>query len=295
MIPSTTSSIIQQTDFLTWSLRKCVVFYLLPTIHQATKTGSNPGALVDGPRRMLDVRCYGLNTKERKCNSQLQMNYFTHGRRFVHDPFFLAGTAVPDWMSVVNRKSRARARLARPFVDDDDPLVASIARGILQHHDDDHWFHQTAAFAELSLQFTVRIRDRLAADPGFRPSFLGHILVELLLDAVLIEEDIHQLDRYYSAIDSLDTQAVSRTVNRMLTQPTEMLGLFIPRFATERFLYDYLDDAKLLTRLNSVLRRVRLRPLPDSFVAFFPSARQDVARQRQELLQGECLPSESNL
>ena len=37
------------------------------------------------------------------------MNYFAHGHRFVDDPYFLAGTAVPDWLSVVDRKVRVRA------------------------------------------------------------------------------------------------------------------------------------------------------------------------------------------
>ena len=32
------------------------------------------------------------------------MNYFAHGVRFLEDPYFLAGTAVPDWLSVVDRR-----------------------------------------------------------------------------------------------------------------------------------------------------------------------------------------------
>ena len=212
------------------------------------------------------------------------MNYFAHGRHFVDDPYFLAGTAVPDWLSVVNRRVRARGRLARKFVDDVDETVSDVARGIVQHHHDDDWFHRSRAFVELSWGLTVAIRDLLPKDDGFRPSFLGHILVELLLDARLIEERPDQLDAYYRAIESLDPEVVNQVVNRMTTRPTGMLAFFIPRFSSERFLYDYLDDEKLLGRLNNVMRRVRLPQLPDVLLDFIPDARRLVKERQWELL-----------
>ncbi|MHB0958402.1 MAG: hypothetical protein ACYC6N_02830 [Pirellulaceae bacterium] len=212
------------------------------------------------------------------------MNYFGHGYRYVDDPPFLAGTAVPDWLSVINRRVRARARLAQPWTRDADPLVAAVAAGVVRHHQDDDWFHRTRAFAELSLTLTVAIRDQLAGDPGFRPSFLGHILVEILLDGVLIERDIARLDQYYRSMASLDTEAVSQAVHRMTTGSVPELPEMIRLFCRERFLYDYLDNAKLLTRLNRVMGRVKLPPLPPSFLAFLPDARRQVSERRDALL-----------
>ena len=210
------------------------------------------------------------------------MNYFAHGRRFLDRPYFLAGTAVPDWLNVVNR--RAKPRKAQTLLSDSEPDVASVAGGIIQHQFDDRWFHQTPAFKSLNWKFTIEIRDRLPPDNGFRPTFLGHILVELLLDATLIQQDIQQLDRYYTAIHSLDPQYISRAVNRMVTQPAEGLDLFLPRFSEERFLYDYLEDGKLLWRLNQVMRRVKLPLLPDSLTEWFPDARDEVRQCASDLL-----------
>jgi hypothetical protein len=132
------------------------------------------------------------------------MNYFAHGRRFIDDPYFLAGTALPDWLNVVDRRLRVRSKQAALFVEDADETVARLAAGVMQHHSDDAWFHVTPAFAELSLDFARRVREALPADDGFRPHFLGHILVELLLDAELIEQDPGGLEAYYEAMDSLD-------------------------------------------------------------------------------------------
>lgn len=212
------------------------------------------------------------------------MNYFAHGHQYLDDPFFVAGTAVPDWLNVANRKAKARAKLAQEWLDDDDPRVASLARGIMQHHYDDGWFHQTRAFVELSCQFAVELRDRLNQERGFRAGFLGHILVELLLDAILIEKLPGQLDRYYEVIDQLDSSWLALTINKMTTRPAPLLEPLIPRFCRERFLYDYLDDDRLLWRMNHVMRRVKLSPLPLELVSFLPTARQRVRDRQAELL-----------
>jgi hypothetical protein len=49
-------------------------------------------------------------------------------------------------------------------------------------------------------------------------------------------------------------------------------------------LYDYLEDAKLLARLNRMMRRVQLQPLPDEFLTILPAARRAGERRRDELL-----------
>ena len=216
------------------------------------------------------------------------MNYFAHGRRFLDDPYFLAGTAVPDWLGVVDRQSRVRARQAAVFVDDADPQVAAVARGIVQHHFDDGWFHGNAAFAHLSWQFANDCRAALGEDEGFRPSFLGHILVELLLDAALIERNSQQLRDYYVAMQRLDPTKIEYAVNQMSPRPSDRLAKFIDRFCQVGFLWDYADDAKLLFRLNQVMCRVGLDSLPESFCEFLASSRKLVANRADELLIGQC-------
>lgn len=212
------------------------------------------------------------------------MNYFAHGREFVDDPYFLAGTAVPDWLSVSDRPVRVRSRHALAFVDDADPRLAALARGIVRHHHDDGWFHGSRAFAELSYGLTALIRDRLPPDDGLRPSFLGHILVEILLDGELIATDPDRLDRYYQAVAELDSIAVQSMVNRMAPREATRLAWFLPRFVSERFLWDYSDDGKLWSRLNMVMRRVGLSELPAEFRNLLPEARQRIASRTQELL-----------
>jgi hypothetical protein len=214
------------------------------------------------------------------------MNYFAHGRAYLDDPYFLAGTALPDWLSVACRRVRVRSATARRFASDQDKFVSALARGVVQHHHDDEWFHRTRAFAELSWQFTAEVRDRLPRDDGLRPSFLGHILVELLLDGVLAEDAPHDLGTYYAALATVDASAVRGAVHKITGTDVPELEGFIPQFLATRFLYDYAEDGKLLFRLNQVMRRVGLRSLPEQLCGVFPSARRQVRRRAAELLEG---------
>jgi hypothetical protein len=153
----------------------------------------------------------------------------------------------------------------------------------MQHHHDDRWFHATRAFAELSMQFSIMLRDALPPDEGLRPSFLGHILVEILLDEFLIEQHPSRLDSYYAALGRIEPQTVVQFVGLASGQPAERLADFIKLFLHSRFLYDYADNAKLLYRLNQVMQRVGLAPIPETLLDLLPSMKWTVRERSDEL------------
>ncbi len=204
------------------------------------------------------------------------MNYFAHALPHLDRPYFVAGVALPDWMNVVDRKLRIRSHHAEPFVSDRDPELADFAAGIMRHHADDAWFHRQLEFIETSVQLAVDLRSRLADEGGIRTGFLGHILVELLLDSELSQRFPERLDAYYDALRACEPLRIEQFVAQLAPRPAHHLQIFIPRFIEERFLYDYADDAKLWGRLNQVMRRVGLPTLPPSLMDWFPQARDRV-------------------
>jgi len=214
------------------------------------------------------------------------MNYFAHAYAFLDDPYFAAGTGVPDWLTVVDRKVRVRRDAAAALAQDADARAAAVARGIVQHLADDARFHETRAFAELSLRLTGLARDVLDGETGFRPSFLGHLLVEVLLDASLVAQSPQRLQAYYGLLDAVDARLVEQLVNRMAARPTTRLAWMIEAFCRERILWDYLEDGRLLGRLNQVMRRVGFGPLPERFREVLPDARVLVELRKAELLDG---------
>ena len=219
------------------------------------------------------------------------MNYLAHSLACLDDPYQLAGAAVPDWLGLTKPRLRCRSRQAVPFLETGDPLTAAVARGVMRHHADDGWFHETAAFCDLSLELARRVRHVTGDVDGMRPSFLGHILVELLIDATLIAEDRASVDAYYAALAMVDAQRVARAIGEMIEADAAPLASIIQRFTAMRFLYDYVEDELLTYRLNQVMRRVRLPELPARFADILPAARKLVAAQCDELLRQPAEPA----
>jgi hypothetical protein len=204
------------------------------------------------------------------------MNYFAHGIRFLDRPWFLAGTALPDWLSVLDRRVRLRPKALAPWVTGGPSREAELAAGALQHFEDDHWFHKTRAFAEATGRLTRIFRDFMGPGDGFRCGFLGHITSELILDAILIERYPDRLEMYYEALRQLDGRQLAEAVTALAGQRVE-LELWLPRFCEVQFLRDYADPARLAFRLNQVLRRIKLDPLPAGIEVPLATAREVVA------------------
>ncbi len=212
------------------------------------------------------------------------MNCFAHGFRYLDDPYFLVGTALPDWLTLVDRKVRVRERMARRFWDADDSSLRQLARGIVRHHQDDAKFHSGIEFVTMNLELALELRRQLGTESGFRPHFVAHIVIEMLLDASLALRDSTGLNRYYGAVERVDPASVQNTVNQMAATPTSALEHFIPRFIQESYLFDYFEDDRIIYRVNRILHRVNLLPLPDSVIDWVSTARVQVYDQTDLLL-----------
>jgi hypothetical protein len=212
------------------------------------------------------------------------MNYLAHALQFLDRPYFAAGTAVPDWLAVADRRVRLRIKHAQPYISDPDPVTAAVAGGTLEHLRADARFHKTRAFAELTWRLTAMLREALGEATGLRSCFLGHILVEILLDAALATDKPHTLELYYRSLEDIEPALVEAAVNRMAPRPTKQLATMIEHFRRQTVLWDYLEDDKLLARLNQIMRRVKLPPLPEDFMSLFAPARALVSARLNELL-----------
>jgi len=215
------------------------------------------------------------------------MNYFAHGMRFVDRPYFLVGTALPDLLSVVDRRVRLRMKKVVPFTQDGSPIHAEIASGIKQHLDDDNWFHSTQGFLEVSTDLSILFRNIFANDEYARVGFLGHIVTELLLDGVLIQQNPSLIDQYYEAFNQIDPLEIEVATNRMATQKTDQLKLWLVQFHKEGFLRDYLIPQRMLVRLNQVMKRVKLQPLPEETISILKTGREIVENRITDLLPPE--------
>jgi hypothetical protein len=214
------------------------------------------------------------------------MNSFSHAFPFLDDPYMAIGCAVPDWLGAVDRKCRARKKKALPFVDHENPVVAAVARGVVQHHTDDHWFHTGPAFNELNLKFGVQLRELYDNDTSMRSGFAAHVLIEMCIDAWLHTNFPGTLDRFYDQVDASDAVQVQDAINLFATRPTDKFVWIMEKFVELRYVFDYLDDERTIFRLNHVLRRVALPELDERAVKWLPALRDEVNSRMKDLLPG---------
>ncbi|MEQ1827339.1 MAG: hypothetical protein ABL921_15385 [Pirellula sp.] len=215
------------------------------------------------------------------------MNCLAHAYRFLADPYFAAGTCLPDWLGMVDRKVRVRRKEIDIVIADPthDSISQLVARGIQQHLRDDNLFHNSVPFHSTSSSIAKLIQDQCEYESHHLPGFVGHILVELLLDASIENNQPGTLDLYYESIEQVCAVTLQHAVNAMANQATQNLTLFVDRYMNDKFLFDYLSNDRLLMRLNGVLRRTRLAPLTPSFVSIIEQAREIVDHSRQNLLE----------
>ena len=57
------------------------------------------------------------------------MNCLAHGINFLDRPWFLVGTGMPDWLSMVDRKVRLRPKHIDPACDESGGPTDQLAQG----------------------------------------------------------------------------------------------------------------------------------------------------------------------
>ena len=134
------------------------------------------------------------------------------------------------------------------------------------------------------MTLSVESRERLGDHLGHRPGLLGHIIIELLLDAYLHETRSGKLPEFYQLVESADAGFVQSAVNRMGRRTTENLVRYFEIFLRERYVFDYSDDRRLIYRINRVFERVRLKPIGEELKDWLPKVRQRVYDQANALL-----------
>lgn len=212
------------------------------------------------------------------------MNCFTHALPHLDDAYLAVGCCLPDWLSACDRKCRVREKHAVKFVDHEDPIVATIAKGIVRHHQDDDWFHQTPRFNKLILDFAVELRDLFGNERTMRPSLVGHIIVELFLDAYLNAQFPGRLEYFYDQVENVDGLRIQDAINLFATKPTTKLVGEIDRFVKVRYLFDYDTNEGVVYRINKVFKRIKLDPLGNEILQWMPSARERVCESVPDLL-----------
>ena len=212
------------------------------------------------------------------------MNCFAHALPFFDRPYFAVGTCIPDWLTACDRKCRARKKKAVAWIDDSDPILAAVAAGVVQHHEDDYWFHGSAIFTRITLELAVEYREQFGNTQAMRANLIGHIVIEMFLDAFLESKFPGSMEKMYDWVAELDAEKVQDCINHFASQPTTKLAGEIERFQSERYLFDYQKDEGVRYRMNNVLGRLNLELMPEESLPWLEKKRQQVFKHAEVLL-----------
>lgn len=212
------------------------------------------------------------------------MNCLSHAYRYLDDPYFVAGVCLPDWLGMIDRKVRVRRKDLTNIRMESDPYLQSVVLGILQHLEDDDRFHNSPAFIRVCGEVARQLAPISENRSNHFGGFASHILVELLLDASIEAHQPGTVHRYYQAVAQVCERTLDRCVNCISNKAIDKVPEFLQRYKNECFLFDYLEDTRLLMRLNGVLSRVGFEPILPSAIPQIADSRSIVFANRESLL-----------
>lgn len=181
------------------------------------------------------------------------MNFLSHFYldRQSTDSLFVSGTCTPDLMSIFNRTMRVKHHSQVI------PLGSeTFYQGVLRHYAADKAFHSCDFFLEESHNIALFLRKSFPSEQVHRTFFVGHVLVELLIDKILIGQDERLVGDFYAHLEVVSPQTLSQTTQHFVTQPLLGYEAFLQRFIQNRYLFHYSKYEYIIFVLKQIVSRV---------------------------------------
>lgn len=186
------------------------------------------------------------------------MNYLAHAWVLPPEPAspsLVLGALLPDLARALDRRA---PRLERSAADRLEAWGArDLARGVRAHQAADAAFHALADFREGCRELSPATEAVRAAGGRARGFFLTHVLLEMLLDASLLERDPGLLGRVRNALTGEPVREAARALEAAGFEAAAGLPDLAARFRDAGFFEDYASDRGVARRLAQVLGRAR--------------------------------------
>lgn len=223
-----------------------------------------------------------------------RMNYLAHhtmarrvfpqnAQKGEMSPLFFVGNLLPDLATL----GKARRRLRTHHVAD---KVGDLAFGARFHFAADRQFHANAAFVECVAQATAQLKAATFAQPPRRLFFVAHIVVELALDGVLVQNEPETVADLYEMLARVSPEAVVQEAERTFDEPTPELGDALRWFTEARPIENYKTAEGLAETMFRIGRRAGVENFADvgdrrALASVFAELLPFVEKQRHDLLQ----------
>jgi len=175
--------------------------------------------------------------------------------------YFTVGAATPDLLSIYNSSLRIKARHLRLLSEEDlGKITPPFLDGLNRHFFADGIFHTSPTFHASTKRISTMLEEYFPDLEVKRKFFVGHILLELLLDKVLINLNPGILESYYGHFEALQPfRDIQRSIEIAVGHPVPNYETYLTKFLRKKWLYAYADAEHIAWILKRILRRVRIR------------------------------------
>lgn len=187
------------------------------------------------------------------------MNYFSHFflDKDSADSLFFVGIATPDLISTFDRSKRLKAsQLHRLQASSIPPGKLSFHRGVMRHFEVDRVFHSSDFFKRETVLLTRKLQKTFGKERVPRAFFVSHILLELILDRILINQHSALLYSFYRHFEHREVKDLVALTEWIMQQPLPGYDAFLKRFSEKQFLYHYAHWDFLINVTRSILTKV---------------------------------------
>jgi len=181
------------------------------------------------------------------------MNFLSHFYldRQSSDSLFVSGTCTPDLMSIFSRAVRVKHQsLIIPIG------TETFYQGVLRHYAADKAFHTCDFFLEESHAITLFLREHFTSNQVHRTFFIGHVLVELMIDKVLIAQDETLVSDFYAHLETVTAHKLAESTQYFVDKPLLGYEAFLQRFIQNRYLFHYSKYEYIIFVLKQIVQRV---------------------------------------
>lgn len=184
------------------------------------------------------------------------MNYLSHFYLVQDhpDPYLILGMVLPDMVKNHRKDWNMHPRRQRLQLQQ-DPVLASVLRGWELHLETDRRFHSSLFFKEHSRELRKQIAGVLDRLP-FRPFFLAHVALELLLDSLLLLQQRVDPGKLYRQLAACEEQDIIRFLELNGIPQAPSFTAWYRAFIRDAYLYSYSSSSSLSHALEGIGQRV---------------------------------------
>lgn len=214
------------------------------------------------------------------------MNFLSHFHLDRHhtNEYFIAGVCSPDLLSIFSRELKIKHDFEQSKLHKE---AAPFYEGVHRHYAVDKIFHSCDFFQEETTKISQFLYALLGSGEVRRVFFIAHVLLELLIDKILIEQDEALVPDFYTHLEKVGATNLATITQEFIQKPITGYDIFLQRFIQNRYLFHYNKHEYIVFVLKQIVGRVGIKDTTymdsPSFLSFLDNYQKELLPKVENL------------